>query len=111
MDELKKEMAGERVFLNMKEPVINFLPTYKYEPEFANNVSRFHDVNQHSDFSAHGNFDQKRIPAWCDRILYRSNNNCPDSIVNHKYDSIMGINISDHKPVYATYSINVVDMI
>ena len=69
---------------NITENDINFLPTYKYIKGY-----NYYDLT-------------KRMPAWTDRILYKKteNINCV------KYDKI-NIKISDHRPVYGLFEINV----
>ena len=69
---------------NITENAINFLPTYKYIKGYD-----YYDLT-------------KRIPAWTDRILYKKSNN----VKCIKYDKI-NIKISDHRPVYALFEINV----
>jgi hypothetical protein len=60
------------------------LPTYKYIKGY-----NYYDLT-------------KRIPAWTDRILYKKSEN----IKCIKYDKI-NIKISDHRPVYGLFEINV----
>ncbi len=69
---------------NVTENTINFLPTYKYIKKL-----NYYDIS-------------KRIPGWTDRILYKKSNN----IKCIKYDRI-NIKISDHRPVFGLFEINV----
>ena len=81
-DQLNNEIKKENKF---EEGLINFMPTYKYK--------------KNSD-----EYDYKRIPAWTDRILFKSKKKY--DIMLCEYNSIQNINISDHKPVYAIFKIN-----
>ena len=69
---------------NIAENDIIFLPTYKYIKGY-----NYYDLT-------------KRIPAWTDRILYKKSEN----IKCIKYDKI-NIKISDHRPVFGLFEINV----
>lgn len=69
---------------NIAENEIIFLPTYKYIKGY-----NYYDLT-------------KRIPAWTDRILYKKSEN----IKCIKYDKI-NIKISDHRPVFGLFEINV----
>ena len=67
-----------------KENKIRFLPTYKYIKGY-----NYYDL-------------VKRVPAWTDRILYKNS----DNVKCLKYNSI-NIKISDHKPVFGFFEINI----
>ena len=69
---------------NTKENKIRFLPTYKYIKGY-----NYYDL-------------VKRVPAWTDRILYKNS----DNVKCLKYNSI-NIKISDHKPVFGFFEINI----
>ncbi|XP_059618948.1 type II inositol 1,4,5-trisphosphate 5-phosphatase [Phlebotomus argentipes] len=81
-DQLHVEMKRKSVFMNFVEGPIMFQPTYKYDPGTNNWDSS----------------EKARMPAWCDRILWRS-----DKTHQIVYDSIMALQLSDHKPVYALF--------
>ncbi|XP_055684041.1 inositol polyphosphate 5-phosphatase OCRL [Lutzomyia longipalpis] len=81
-DQLHVEMRKRNVFVGFIEGPIVFQPTYKYDP--GTNVW---------DSS-----EKARMPAWCDRILWRS-----DKTHQIVYDSVMALQLSDHKPVYALF--------
>ncbi|KAK6195875.1 hypothetical protein SNE40_001212 [Patella caerulea] len=88
-DQLTKTITEGKIFLGFQEGRINFRPTYKY------------DVN--SD-----NYDtsvKSRIPAYTDRILFRSKKKNHISCLH--YDSVMSVMMSDHKPVYGIYQMAV----
>ncbi|KAI7742830.1 LOW QUALITY PROTEIN: hypothetical protein M8C21_005670, partial [Ambrosia artemisiifolia] len=63
-DQLHIEMKAGTVFQGMREAVITFPPTYKFE-------------RHQPGLAGYDSGEKKRIPAWCDRVLYRDNR--PDS--------------------------------
>lgn len=68
------------------EAPITFAPTYKYD--------RF--TNQY-DTS-----EKRRVPAWCDRILYRCRDPARVETLHYKrYE----VNVSDHRPVSAAFTV------
>lgn len=85
-DQLYQEMQAQRVFVNYTEGPINFRPTYKYDPGT-------------DDWDSS---EKNRPPAWCDRVLWKG-----DRISQLEYTSVMSIQLSDHKPVYAVFSTGV----
>ncbi|GAB2294214.1 hypothetical protein Dimus_028432 [Dionaea muscipula] len=91
-DQLRAEMKAGKVFQGMREAIIRFPPTYKFER------------NQ----PGLGGYDSGRIPAWCDRIIYRDNRSallsdcnldCPVVSSAVQYEACMDVTESDHKPV------------
>ncbi|OAE31533.1 hypothetical protein AXG93_2815s1070 [Marchantia polymorpha subsp. ruderalis] len=83
-DELHKEIEASRVLHGFKEGEIKFPPTFKMQKETE-------DI-----------YDQKRMPAWCDRVLWRNLPGC--TIKLGSYFSAPKLITSDHKPVGATFS-------
>jgi hypothetical protein len=89
-DQLLKEMKFNRGFRlrSFQEGLIDFIPTYKYDPR----TTEF-------DTSP-----KKRIPAWCDRILWRV---LSDSRAVPTQYRRWEANISDHRPISAVFNLTV----
>jgi len=86
-DQLCHEKRHNRCFLQFHEANIFFPPTYRY---LRGIYPRVYDEAK------------LRIPAWCDRIMYRTLPDVPFDQTN--YCSADTIVSSDHSPVYATFS-------
>ncbi|GAA5862167.1 hypothetical protein JCM3774_004806 [Rhodotorula dairenensis] len=89
-DQLLKNLATNQNFRlrSFKESPIHFPPTYKYDP----------GTDQYDSSP------KRRIPAWCDRILYRADRGeHVHSLHYQRYE----VNISDHKPVSAAYDLQI----
>lgn len=84
-DELHKEQEAKRVLFSFKEGGIKFPPTFKMKKETE-------DV-----------YDTKRVPAWCDRVLWSSFPGC--TVDQLSYTSAPSVLSSDHKPVAATFGV------
>lgn len=87
---------NEQTFKDFKEMTISFPPTYKF------------DLNTNNyDTSA-----KKRIPSWCDRILFKSYNESEANSCNGiEYNHINSFNQSDHKPIYGLFKFKATDWI
>ncbi|XP_065091560.1 inositol polyphosphate 5-phosphatase OCRL [Ochlerotatus camptorhynchus] len=85
-DQLYQEKLRLRIFRDYKEGKILFAPTYKYNPG-----------TDEWDSS-----EKSRCPAWCDRILWKGSRT-----EQLKYDSVMQLRRSDHKPVYAVFKVDI----
>lgn len=109
-DQLKREHGSGRVFQGFREPDITFAPTYKF------------DKGATGEF-AYDSSEKKRIPAWCDRIMYRANAPLTPTesfsskyhgvesedkveIVPVEYDCWKDVVDSDHKPVYGSFTVS-----
>ncbi|KAK6144912.1 hypothetical protein DH2020_021732 [Rehmannia glutinosa] len=103
------EMKAGNVFQGMREAIIKFPPTYKFE-------------KHQPGLAGYDSGEKKRIPAWCDRILYRDSRSasastcsldCPvvASILQldtfDRYEASMYVTDSDHKPVRCIFSVEV----
>ncbi|GBF95749.1 inositol 5-phosphatase [Raphidocelis subcapitata] len=83
-DQLAREMAAGRAFVGFTEAAIEFPPTFKVSKGVAGL-----------------SYGMKRSPAWCDRVLVRSN--LPHRAAEAgSYYTCPSIATSDHKPVAAT---------
>ncbi|XP_076946966.1 type II inositol polyphosphate 5-phosphatase 15-like isoform X2 [Bidens hawaiensis] len=100
-DQLHIEMKAGTVFQGMREAVITFPPTYKFE-------------RHQPGLAGYDSGEKKRIPAWCDRVLYRDNRpdssdicslNCPVVSSVLQYEACMDVTDSDHKPVRCIFNV------
>uniref|UniRef100_A0A6U4Y8Y4 Inositol polyphosphate-related phosphatase domain-containing protein n=1 Tax=Hemiselmis andersenii TaxID=464988 RepID=A0A6U4Y8Y4_HEMAN len=87
VDQLTEEMSHGRVFKGFEEPAVGFNPTYKYD--------RWTDSYDSSS--------KRRVPAWTDRVLYRTDPHSPGSVECKVYTASDEIKASDHRPVAAHF--------
>ena len=85
-DQLIQTIASGRAFSDFNEGKVTFLPTFKFDKGTSN-----YDTSH-----------KQRIPAWTDRILFRSTKNKVRVI---EYKSVPEARHSDHRPVFGTYQL------
>ncbi|KNA16255.1 hypothetical protein SOVF_090830 [Spinacia oleracea] len=102
-DQLRAEMEAGRVFQGMREAIVRFPPTYKFE-------------RHQPGLAGYDAGEKKRIPAWCDRVLYRDSRtssasecslDCPVVCSITEYEACMDVTDSDHKPVRCKFNIDI----
>ncbi|KAL1559239.1 phosphoinositide 5-phosphatase [Salvia divinorum] len=102
-DQLRAEMKAGKVFQGMREALVRFPPTYKFE------IGK-------PGLGGYDSGEKKRIPAWCDRVLYRDNKagmakecslDCPVIAYISQYEACMDVIESDHKPVRCKLNLDI----
>jgi len=86
-DQLKKSMLEKKVFVGFREGELDFPPTFSMERD------------------AELAYADKRSPAWCDRILWRSLPGFESEVKQIEFKSSLKILTSDHKPVYGIFTL------
>ncbi|EGD80151.1 hypothetical protein PTSG_10834 [Salpingoeca rosetta] len=92
-DELRPDRSAGRVLTGFQEGAMLFPPTYK--------VERASELQ----------YRDQRIPAYCDRILWRSMPGLDTAVTQTSLEPLLTVPTSDHKPLRATFSIRVKHMI
>ena len=89
-DQLRKEMKFNRAFRLREfcEGALDFAPTYKYD-------------RRSDEFDSS---EKARTPAWCDRVLWRSQ--IPGRVEQVHYRR-WEANVSDHRPISAGFKMSV----
>lgn len=82
-DQLNQERRAGHVFVGFEEAPITFRPTYKYD----------------KDSDVYDTSEKCRIPAYTDRILFRSRK--PGHVRAIRYAACDALRTSDHRPVLA----------
>eukprot|EP00457_Paulinella_chromatophora_P002789 gb/GEZN01002794.1/.p1 GENE.gb/GEZN01002794.1/~~gb/GEZN01002794.1/.p1 ORF type:complete len:647 (-),score=125.45 gb/GEZN01002794.1/:418-2331(-) len=86
-DQLDRERKAQRVFVDFNEGPLRFPPTFKVQ----------RDVELA--------YNEKRSPAWCDRILWKSLPGFDTHVKQLNYNSANKVVSSDHKPVSAVFQL------
>eukprot|EP00927_Polykrikos_kofoidii_P044170 TRINITY_DN38211_c0_g1_i1.p1 TRINITY_DN38211_c0_g1~~TRINITY_DN38211_c0_g1_i1.p1 ORF type:complete len:796 (+),score=105.71 TRINITY_DN38211_c0_g1_i1:236-2623(+) len=86
-DQLRREQELGEIFVGFEEGNPEFPPTFK--------VCRRSGVE----------YEQKRVPSYCDRILWKCLPHCQASIQQTSLKAIVDVSTSDHKPVCAWFKI------
>jgi len=82
-------MKSQNSILNrFSEGELNFDPTFKYDDH-----SNSYDTSQ-----------KRRVPSWCDRVLYEKSSKCGGKIDLLNYGRKESY-FSDHRPVFAIFNI------
>ncbi|CAM6046137.1 unnamed protein product [Sphagnum compactum] len=100
-DQLRNEMSSGRTFHGMREGFVGFAPTYKFD-----HGSQAYDTSE-----------KKRVPAYCDRVVFRDSFDGNDVVQASKlshpakvsvaaYEACMEVTDSDHKPVRCLFNVD-----
>eukprot|EP01006_Ploeotia_vitrea_P008679 TRINITY_DN20784_c0_g1_i1.p1 TRINITY_DN20784_c0_g1~~TRINITY_DN20784_c0_g1_i1.p1 ORF type:complete len:648 (+),score=27.72 TRINITY_DN20784_c0_g1_i1:43-1944(+) len=85
-DQLTREMDTRKAFLGFEALEPHFPPTYKFQIG-----SHYYSVKK------------RKVPSWCDRILYAAAPGMNVSVLSHR--SVAKVTTSDHAPVIAEVKI------
>eukprot|EP00933_Yihiella_yeosuensis_P029929 TRINITY_DN23580_c1_g1_i1.p1 TRINITY_DN23580_c1_g1~~TRINITY_DN23580_c1_g1_i1.p1 ORF type:complete len:347 (-),score=59.50 TRINITY_DN23580_c1_g1_i1:51-1091(-) len=96
--QLRQAMAEGSVFKGFEEAPLSFLPTYKRSP-----TPKGEDALNSRSLSF--DRDERRLPGWCDRILWRRGSNI--QVDASDYGSIESAVFSDHRPVHVVLRVSV----
>lgn len=94
--QLYHQQRQGKVFVGWQEAPINFAPTYKYDSN-----STQYDTGSKVCSQEKIIIIQRRCPAWCDRIMWKSN-----YATNKTYERFELLS-SDHRPVAAKFTVGV----
>ena len=83
----KKNLA----FYGFNEGGIHFPPTFKLEKNGKENLLYIHE----------------RLPAWADRILWKSHSEFKNDLKLSEYGSLLNVRCSDHTPVYGIINVTI----
>lgn len=84
MDELQREMKNGRVFSNFRTARADFRPTFKVQRKDGGTDGKKTEYNP------------KRIPSYCDRIVWQSARHLKAAVECHSYVACHRFATSDH---------------
>ncbi|KAE9097069.1 Type II inositol 1,4,5-trisphosphate 5-phosphatase [Phytophthora fragariae] len=90
-DQLTIERQRGNVLKGFQEGPLSFPPTYKFQAGTSEYEKRPEK--------------KLRAPAWCDRVLWKAKS--PNDVKLRSYTSVPALDLSDHKPVHASFDIQV----
>ena len=82
---------GNNSLSYFEEGKLNFYPSYKF------------DLNS-SDYDS---TEKKRVPSYCDRIIWMNNQKEEIELKQEMYTSLMEYEISDHKPIVSVFNLKI----
>jgi len=118
-DQLLHAQRQGKCLFGFQELPLQFPPSFKrnsssstnkkevVESGFGSNSSssigrtRLHPITE-----AHEYYTKKRVPSYTDRVLIKSLPGFEANRKAHKYQACHGVTTSDHAPVFATFSVN-----
>lgn len=110
-DELQNEMKRQRTFAGFSEGDLTFAPTFKVLrgsrlKELASESACSSINNDETDFNWKCiQYNRQRVPAFCDRVLWKSGSMHWSHITNREYGMVESITTSDHKPVFSDFDV------
>lgn len=88
-DQLHRSILAGKTLTQMKEKMPDFPPTFKVERGSSEMI-----------------YQEKRVPSWCDRILWSSmSKRVGKDLVCCRFESVPSVTTSDHKPVRAAFQV------
>lgn len=90
-DQLRTQQRNRTAFYGYSEGDIAFAPTFKLTPDTPAQCAP--DLR----------YSKKRVPAYCDRVLWRALSSCP--VRCQEYSAHPDVTSSDHTPVTAVFGL------
>lgn len=103
-DQLNKERSQGNVFYEFNEGEITFPPTYKH-PE---GIEGMPERDGRRPYKTELKGGKLRCPSWTDRIQWKSAPNAKLELLTDSYKSCPELYTSDHSPVRAQFSCNLI---
>ena len=99
-DQLTCEKKKGNIFGEFNEGEIRFRPTYKYV--IGSDIYEKQEMAQSVELGE-SKAVKVKLPSWTDRVFWRSMN---ERVSLYKYSCVNMITISDHKPVFALFDVD-----